>query len=213
MDANTSKLLDIKLNKVKDALIANNMDARILENAEAVRNEIASIIEKGSSVNLGGSQTLFECGVIDLLREMDINLKDRYAPNLSREQLENIYREAFFDDYYVSSSNAITMQGELYNVDGRSNRVAAMSYGPKHVILVVGYNKIVDDMEAAIKRVESVAAPANCIRLNRNTPCAISGKCMHCKSDATICCTYVVHRKQMVKNRIIVLLVKEEYGY
>ena len=213
MDINTRNLLDIKLEKTKEALIKNNMDARIVNSASQVREEITKIIEEGASVNLGGSQTLFECGVIDLLRGMNINLQDRYAPNLTRDELEEIYRQAFSCDYYISSSNAVTINGELYNVDGRSNRVAALSYGPKHVILVVGSNKIVNDLEEAKKRVESIAAPANCMRLNRPTPCTKVGHCMDCKSEARICCTYVTHKYQMVKNRIIVLLVKEEFGY
>ena len=136
MDINTRKLLDIKLETAKEALIKNNMDVRILEDKEAVREEIVKIIEDGARVSVGGSQSLFECGVIDLLRGMDITFDDRYAPNLTAEEREEIYRKAFTCDYYLTSTNALTLNGELYNVDGNANRVAAMTYGPKHVIVV-----------------------------------------------------------------------------
>ena len=213
MDINTKNLIDIKLEKVKDALIKNNMDARILEDDEAVREEITKIIEDGARVSVGGSQTLFECGIIDLLRGMDICFEDRYAKGLTREEMEEIYHKAFTCDYYLASSNAVTMNGELYNVDGNSNRVSAISYGPKHVILVVGSNKIVKDLEEAKRRVENIAAPANCLRLNKESACTKIGHCVDCKNENRICSTFVTHKYQMKKNRIIVLLVKEEFGY
>lgn len=213
MDQHTQKLMDVRLEKAKEALIENNMDARILENKEAVLKEIQSIIEPKSRVTIGGSQTLFECGVIDLLRKMDINFEDRYAQGLSREEIEVIYHNAFQCDYYLASSNAVTMNGELYNVDGTSNRVAAMSYGPKYVILVVGQNKIVKDLTEAKWRVENIAAPANNLRLNKNNACTFSGSCIDCKSDTRICATFVTHARQQKKGRFIILLVKEDYGY
>ena len=107
----------------------------------------------------------------------------------------------------------MTEQGELYNVDGNANRVAAMTYGPKCVICVVGYNKIVPDLEAAVARVEQVAAPANAVRLHKKTPCTVTGRCEDCHSPDRICCTTVIHRQQRVPGRIKVILVGEELGY
>ena len=213
MDKNTQSLMNIKLEKTKEALLKNNMDARILENQDEVLKVMQSIIEKNARVSVGGSQTLFECGVIDALREMDIQYEDRYQEGLTREEMEVIYHNAFTCDYYVASSNAVTMNGELYNVDGTGNRVAAMTYGPKHVILIVGQNKIVSDIKEAKERVESIAAPANNLRLNKPNACTFAGKCIDCKSDTRICATYVTHAHQMKKDRIIVLLVKEDFGY
>lgn len=213
MDINTRKLLDIKLETAKEALIKNNMDVRILEDKEAVREEIVKIIEDGARVSVGGSQTLFECGVIDLLRGMDITFDDRYAPNLTAEEREEIYRKAFTCDYYLTSTNALTLNGELYNVDGTANRVAAMTYGPKHVIVVCGENKVVNNLEEAKVRVETIAAPANCMRLNKETPCTKTGHCVDCHSPARICATYVTHARQQKKDRMIILLVKENLGY
>ena len=119
----------------------------------------------------------------------------------------------FFADCYLTSCNAVTEQGELYNVDGNANRVAAMTYGPKSVICVVGYNKIVPNLEAAVARVEQVAAPANAVRLHRKTPCTVTGRCEDCHSPDRICCTTVIHRQQRVPGRIKVILVGEELGY
>lgn len=213
MDANVKKIFDVKLEKTKKALINNNMDARILDSVEALKEEIKAIIEDGASASVGGSQTLFECGIIDLLREMNIQYDDRYKEGLTREEQVEVYRRAFLCDYYLSSSNAVTMNGELYNVDGNANRVAAITYGPKKVILVVGRNKIVSDIEEAKQRVKSIAAPANCIRLHKDNACTYAGECMDCASSTRICCTYVTHSYQLNKNRIIVLLVNEDFGY
>lgn len=213
MDNHTNSLEQIQLERVKKALEKNNMEAYIVANKEEVTTLIRQLIPNHSSVSVGGSQTLFEMGIIDLLRTMDIEYQDRYVQGLSREEMTQIYRQAFLCDYYISSSNAITLNGELYNVDGTSNRVAALSFGPSNVILVVGKNKIVKDLEAAKTRVEMIAAPANCIRLNKDNPCVQIGQCANCTSDTRICCTYVIHKKQNIKNRIKVILVNEDYGY
>ncbi len=213
MDQNTKKLYDVKLKKVKKALIDNNMDARILGSVQEVREEIKKIIEEGASVSVGGSQSLFECDIINMLREMNVQYDDRYKEGLTREELVEIYRRAFLCDYYLCSSNAVTMNGELYNVDGNANRVAAITYGPKKVILVVGRNKIVSDLEEAKRRVQTIAAPANCIRLSKDNACTYAGECMDCTSSTRICCTSVTHTYQLNKDRIVVLLVNEELGY
>lgn len=213
MDTHTDAIMMTKLEKTKQALINNNMDARILKDMAAVRKEIQTLIPNGASVSVGGSQTLFECDIISLLREMNIQYDDRYAEGLSREAMQQIYRRAFMCDYYISSSNAVTMNGELFNVDGNANRVAAITYGPDKVILVVGRNKIVSNLVEAEERVKNIAAPANCIRLYKDNACTYAGKCMDCKSPTRICCTYVTHKYQLNKNRIIVLLVNEDLGY
>ena len=157
--------------------------------------------------------TLFETGIIDLLRSGSYKFLDRYQQGLSPDDIMNIYRQSFCADAYLVSSNAITENGELYNVDGNSNRVAAMLYGPKSVIVVAGYNKIVKDIEAAKARLEEVAAPANCVRLNMGTPCTTAGKCCHCNSEGKICCDTVIMGRQRTKDRIKVILVGEELGY
>lgn len=213
MDDSGSKLMDIKFERAKKALKANNMLCDIVDTRDEAARLVESLIEKGSSVGVGGSMTLFELGLIDRLRKMDIDFLDRYADGLSREEVQKIYHDSLNADYYLCSSNAVTMQGELFNCDGNGNRVAAMIYGPKKVIVIVGANKLVSDLESAMERLKSIAAPANNLRLHTNNPCTATGKCMECKSEGRICCSYVVMRKQINKDRIHVILVKKTLGY
>ena len=156
--------------------------------------------------------SLFETKIINHLRSGRYEFLDRYKEGLKPEEIKQIYREAFFCDAYFTSTNAITEDGELYNVDGNGNRVAAMLYGPDKVIVIAGVNKIVKNINEAISRVENLAAPANAKRLNRKTPCVITGKCMNCNSPERICIEYTVIRKP-APNRIFILLLNENYGY
>jgi len=127
--------------------------------------------------------------------------------------LKKLYRNTFSADVYFTSTNAITEKGELYNVDGNGNRVAAMLYGPDKVIIIAGINKIVENIEEAIKRNERVSAPANCKRLNRATPCVKVGHCIDCSSEERICNEYTIIRRQGNKDRIHVIFLNEELGY
>lgn len=111
------------------------------------------------------------------------------------------------------SSNAITLGGKLVNIDGNGNRIAALIYGPKNVIVVAGMNKVTTDEESAMKRIRNYASPVNALRLSQNTPCAATGECHDCLSDACICCQVLVTRKSRTKNRIKVILVGEELSY
>lgn len=169
------------------------------------------------TVTFGGSMTLFETGAIDYLRQLSkqnqIQLLDRYTEGLTREQIQEIYRAAFTADLYFTSSNAITEDGFLYNVDGNGNRVAAMIFGPKKVIIIAGCNKIVPDKESAVKRAQEIAAPLNTQRLQLKTPCAKTGACSDCASPDRICCSYVFLGQQRMKNRIEIILIGESYGY
>ena len=154
-----------------------------------------------------------ESGVIDLLNtEFGGAYLDRSAGK-DREEVEEIMRKAFVSDTFLASANAITENGELYNVDGNGNRVSAMIFGPKQVIIVAGMNKIVKDLDEAKKRVETIAAPKNTVRLEKATPCAKTGVCGHCHSDDRICCSYVTLAQQRVADRIKVIIVNENLGY
>ena len=213
MDQNIQTLMNIKLEKTRNALIKNNMETHIVENKEELNEIMTHLIKEGSSVNVGGSQTLFEAGIIDLLRDMPIQFNDRYTPNLTVEELENLHRQSFMADYFITSSNAITEDGLLYNVDGKGNRVAALTFGPKHVIVIAGINKIVPNLDAAIERVKNTVAPANAIRLNKETPCTNFGHCADCKSKDRICSHFLVTGRQATSGRITIILVKESLGY
>lgn len=201
------------MERTAKALRKNNMEAYCVDTAAEVVPLIASMLKKGDTVAVGGSESLAQCGVLSLLRNGDYTFLDRYAQGLTADQIEQVFRESFFADVYFSSSNAITENGELFNVDGHSNRIAALSYGPKSVIIVAGINKIVRDLAAAQTHLETVAGPANAHRLQRSTPCATTGICSDCSSPQRICCTYTVHRFQRDVNRIKVILVGEPLGY
>ena len=197
--------------RVIEALKANNMEGWYLPRADQVRDFVAQLIPAGATGANGGSMTLAETGVMDLLAGGSYNFLDR--SKVSGEAQDRLYRQVFSADWYLASANAITEAGEIYNVDGNSNRVAAITFGPKNVLLVAGCNKIVKDLAAAKDRVEAIAAPANTVRLSCATPCAATGRCEHCHSPARICCTTTIHSFQRVPGRIKVLLVGEPLGF
>lgn len=221
MNESLKKCMLKRVERTCENLNKNGIDSFYVEKKEQVPELLRELIAPDATVSLGGSVTLDECKVPEFLKNGDFNYLDRYAPGLNREQIEEIFHKAFFADVYISSSNAVTEKGELYNVDGNSNRVAAILYGPKQVILVCGINKIVPDIQAAVQRVKSVAAPANAMRLNCDTHCAKTGKCAGingdmpsgCGSDGRICCNYTVSAKQRRPGRIKVIFVGEELGY
>ncbi len=213
MDKNVEIVLKKKVERTISNLEKNNMKGYFAQNENEVLQKIKYIISEGDTVSVGGSMSLFETGVIDMLREGNYNFLDRYKEGLSPEDIKDIYRKSFLADAYFASSNAITEEGELYNVDGRGNRVAAMIYGPDKVILVVGINKIVKDLDEAIERNKGIAAPANVQRLSMKTPCAKTGYCMDCNSEQRICNEYVLIKRQMQKDRIHVIIVNKNLGY
>lgn len=202
----------------------NKMEPYFVQTSAEACEKVRELLEKGCTVSCGGSVTLKQTGVYDLISSADYDFLDRSAPGLTREQVEEIYRKTFFADAFVTSTNALTENGELYNVDGNSNRVAAILYGPKSVIVVCGVNKIVKNIDEAINRVKTKAAPPNTVRLNIDTYCAKTGQCVSlnkenpemcegCHSDGRICCNYVVCAQQRHVNRIKVIIVNEELGY
>lgn len=215
MDKNKYDIIRLKMERCAEALRHNNIFCECVENTEEALDVISSLITPGDTVAVGGSMTLLEAGVIDMLRNGTYNFLDRYQSGLTPEEITDIYKKSFFCDVYFTSSNAITEKGELYNVDGNGNRVAAMIYGPKSVIIVAGYNKIVKDLEDAKKRVCEIAAPANVARLKLDAPCAQTGRCVNCQSPSRICATAVTigHQMPRFKDRIKVILVGEELGY
>ena len=222
MNANKNKLIQLQIEKVVAALEKNNMRGYYAKDRNEAREIAASLLSESDIIGSGGSMTLEECGIIDLLRSGKFNYLDRAVPGLSKEQIREIYIKTFGADVFFCSANAITIDGKLYNVDGNSNRVAALLFGPKSVVVVAGYNKLVPDIEAAAKRVRTMAAPCNCLRLNCETFCREKGVCCEagndelgsgCASDGRICCNYVISAKQRHKDRIKVILVGEELGY
>ncbi len=213
MDKNKYEIVRLRMERTAEALRKNNFFAVCADNCDEAVEIIENLITEGSTVAVGGSMTLSEAGVLDLLRSGRYEFYDRYEPGLTSDQINFIHKKAFSCDAYLCSSNAVTENGELYNIDGNGNRIAAMIYGPESVIVVAGYNKIVSDVNEAHKRIKEFAAPANAMRLSCNTPCAITGKCCDCHSDSRICSTSVLLGYQQKKDRIKVILVGEELGY
>lgn len=166
----------------------------------------------GCVVSWGGSQTLEEIGLIDALKASDCVVVDRKDAK-NPEEYRELYGKIVTSDYFFMSSNAITLDGELINIDGAGNRAACLIHGPMNVIIVAGMNKIVTDTKAGIERVRNMASPANTVRLGLKTPCASVGRCTDCLSDDCICCEIVITRKSKIPNRIKVILVGEELGY
>ena len=222
MDKNLEAIVMKKLEKTAENLRKNNMDAYVCMTSQEAVKIVESLLNEGETITSGGSMSLEESGVMALMKSGKYNYLDRSLAK-NREETEEIYRKAYFCDTYLCSSNAVTENGELYNVDGNSNRVSAICYGPKSVIMVCGMNKIVRNIDEAIVRIKTTAAPPNCVRLSCPSYCSEAGHCVSldkggdmasgCKGDGRICCNYVVSAQQRHKGRIKVILVAENLGY
>lgn len=189
-----------------------NMEGYYFEDSASCVKAITDMMEEGSAVSWGGSMSINECGLMEAIGGGKYNLIDRMTAKTPEEARE-IFAKTVMADYYLMSTNAITMDGELINIDGNGNRVACLIHGPKNVIVVVGMNKLVSNVEAGYLRVKDIASPANTKRLNRNTPCFHTGRCGDCFSPDCICSQIVVTRRSSQPGRIKVFLVGEELGY
>ena len=200
--------------KLVGNLKQRHYEAFFCHTAQEAVEKITGMIPEGSSVTWGGSMTIRDMGLTRALHNKEgLDIWDRdLAPD--REAAQEIYRRAFYADYYLSSVNAMSEDGEIVNIDGNGNRVAAITFGPKHVILVVGSNKVAQNLEAAISRARSLAAPVNMMRFaDLNTPCKHDGTCHDCKSPDSICNYIQIMRNSHPTGRHIVVIVGEELGY
>lgn len=226
MDTSKQKIRALQVERTIKALKKNKMEALFIPSMEELLPTVQSLLTKGEKVAVGGSVSLAETGVLDLLRSGDYTFIDRHKKGLTKEGIEQVLLDSFTSDTYFASANAVTEHGEIYCVDGNSNRVAAMLYGPKQVILIVSWDKIVPDLKTAVMRVKQMAAPSNATRLGMDTHCVTHGKCLSptCSDDNlmalasgacanTICSNYVVFSHQKFPNRIKVILVGESFGY
>ena len=177
--------------------------------------QVADLIPRGSTVGLAGSTTVIESGLIERLRKLRINLLDRYKEGLTKEEINRMRDQSLQADVLIASTNAITLQGQLVNVDGMGNRVAGMIYGPKKVIILAGVNKIVDSIEEGIARVHSLAGPINVRRVGTNPPCRETGICdeENCWPPQRMCNKYVIIEGEYIRDRLHVVLVGERLGF
>lgn len=209
MNENRVKRNDLLAKKVIAGLESRNMSGYYVNSREEALKKALELIPKGSKITKGGSMSVLEIGLDVALKEGDYEYCDRDAATDKRTA--ELF--AYDADVFLGSANAMTEDGILVNIDGNSNRVSAIAYGPRKVILIVGMNKIAQDVDAAMKRARSEAAPINAQRFGLNTPCAKTGSCMNCKSPDTICCQFLITRFSRHKDRIHVILVNDNLGF
>lgn len=198
--------------RVVEVLCRNHFDAYYFSTREEAIEKIMELIPEEDTVSWGGTATVDALGIKDLLRQRGQTLLDRDTAKDMDERMD-IMRRSLLADTFLMSSNAITEKGELCNIDGNGNRVAALCFGPKSVIVVAGMNKVVADMEAAVSRVRHFAAPANAQRFAGNkTPCAVTGQCGNCRSEDCICAYMVTTRISRPAGKIKVVLIGEDLG-
>lgn len=200
------------VNGIIKNLEKRNMEGYFFENSADCVKAITDMMEEGSVISWGGSESIKECGLMDALKEKNYTLIDRLTAQ-SPEESRELFAKAVLADYYLMSSNAVTYDGELINIDGNGNRVACLIHGPKNVIMVVGMNKLVSDVASGYARVRNLASPPNAVRLNKNTPCFHTGKCGDCLSPDCMCNQIVVTRRSREEGRIKLFFVAEYLGY
>lgn len=199
------------------ALLVKNLQSRHFDayycasKAEALEKAL-SLIPSGTSVGWGGSMTCQQIGLLDAIRAGDYRALDRYATN-GPEEWENVMRQCLLSDTFLTGANAISLDGQMVNIDGLGNRVAAIVYGPKQVIVVAGMNKVVDTLDAAIERARTVAAPMNQQRFDHPNPCGFTGKCADCKTETCICNQILITRGCRPSGKIKFILVGEDLGF
>ena len=203
--------------KVKSATVIKNLEKRNMEGfycetKEEAKEKVLSLIAQDATVGWGGTFSVEEVGIKEALKDKNIVVIDRDTAKNPEERV-GLMKKALTADVFLTSTNAITMNGELVNIDGAGNRLAAYCFGPGSLIVVAGMNKVVRDVESGIKRVRTDACVPNAIRYNLNTPCAKTGICAECTTPETICSQILVTRYSKPKNRIKVVLVGEELGF
>ena len=204
--------------KVAEKLIANfekrRMEASYAATAAQAKEEVLAMLTPGSTVFRCGTMSAGEAGIWEAIEAMpEVNLIDPYEPGIAPEEGLNRRRQGMTADFMIASSNAVTLDGKLVNLDGMGNRVAAMTFGPKKVILMVGMNKVCSDLESAMARVKHYAAPVNNIRYGLKNPCVETGLCSDCKSPTRICNMWSNIEGHMIEKRIHVKLIGEFMGY
>ena len=209
MDPNIEKRNELLAQKVIKGLTSRNMTGYYAKDREEAKRIALSLIPEGSSVTMGGALSAHEIGLVEAVRTGNYRFIDRAKFENPREGL----LAAYDADWFLSSANAMTEDGVLVNIDGNSNRVSCIAQGPKHVLFIVGMNKVCSDIDGAMKRARNVAAPINAQRFGLSTPCSKTGACMNCKSPDTICCQFLITRFSRHKDRIHVILVNDALGF
>lgn len=212
MNENIAKRNELLAQKVIKGLESRNMTGYYAATKEEALAKALEIIPEGSSVTMGGAMSAHEIGLVEAIKNGNYNFIDRDKASTAEEKRAAML--AGYDaDFFLSSANAMTEDGVIINIDGNSNRVSMIAQGPKHVLFIVGMNKICNDVDGAMKRARNVAAPINAQRFGLSTPCSKTGSCMDCKSPDTICCQFLMTRFSRHKDRIHVILVNDNLGF
>ena len=209
MNENMRKRNELLAQKVIQGLKSRNMTGYYAATKEEALALALSLIPEGSSVTMGGAMSAHEIGLVEALKAGNYRFIDRDAIADKRAAM----LAAYDADFFLTSANAMTEDGEMVNIDGNANRVSAIAQGPKKVLVIAGMNKICSDLDGAMKRARNVAAPVNAQRFGLNTPCAKTGACMNCKSPDTICCQFLITRFSRHADRIHVILVNDHLGF
>jgi anion-transporting ArsA/GET3 family ATPase len=206
----------LRLGSLKEALESNNFEVFIADSArEAGRLVMDKILPKVApkTISWGGSMTFVATELYDKLKAYPkAEILDTFDKSVTPEESLERRRQSLMVDLFVTGTNAVTRSGELVNLDMIGNRVCGITFGPKNVVVMVGRNKVVEDLEAAIERIKDYSAPVNAMRLNKKTPCAKSGVCEECKSPDRVCNSWTVTQKSFPKGRIKVVLINENLG-
>ncbi len=197
--------------KAVDALNKNGFQAQYVDNKEEAVAAALKLIEAGATIGMGGSMTVKALGLKEVLEKAGHVIYDHQGK--PGEEGVKLRHQELGSDVFLTSSNAVTMEGELVNVDGTGNRLAAMIYGPKRIVMLVGANKIVRDEAAGRERIRMVAAPLNTLRLKRPTPCTVTGMCMNCKGTTRICNATLVLHRPLSEADFHVIIIGEALGY
>lgn len=216
MDSPIDKFWETRLQDVKEALEDNNFEVFTAGNTgqakDIVFNDIIPKLKPGT-ISWGGSMTFMGSGIYNkLLEQKEIEIIDTTAKDLSDEDKIQRRRNSLLVDLFFTGTNAITEDGLLVNLDMIGNRVAALTFGPKNVVVLAGRNKIVPELEDAMVRIKNYAAPVNVMRLDMKTPCKKTGRCQDCKSTARICNNWTINEKSFPKGRTKVILINQDLG-
>ncbi|MCK5724558.1 MAG: lactate utilization protein [Gammaproteobacteria bacterium] len=216
MDKPVENYWQKRLNEVKKALEDNNFEVFVADNAadasKIVQEEILPKID-AKTVSWGGSMTFIATGLYNSIKDNpNMEILDTFNKSLSGEEKIELRRRSLLVDLFITGTNAITEMGQLVNLDMIGNRIGGITFGPKHVIILVGRNKIVSDLEDAMYRIKNYVAPINSMRLDMKTPCVKTSRCEECKSPDRICNTWTITEKSFPKGRVKVVLINEDLG-
>ena len=216
MDKPVDHYWNIKLNNLKENLEKNNFEVFLASSLQEVRSIVMETLLpriKPASISWGGSMTFVASGLYEDLKESQtMKVLDTFDKDIPADESLERRRQSLLVDLYITGTNAVTENGMLVNLDMIGNRIAALTFGPKEVILIIGRNKIVPDLEEAMDRVKDIAAPANAMRLDKKTPCVETASCHECKSPDRICNTWTITQKSFPKGRVKIILLNEDAG-